>query len=139
MIARRGEDEDAARVRGYVRAWRALPASVRRIVVIRDPPYIATTTLSCVRRARAHGKDAGAACALPRSTALKPDPAMVAVERSGARVEAVDLTDFMCDDDLCFPVVGGVLVHKDPGHLTRLFATTLTPYIEREFERLRAG
>jgi hypothetical protein len=139
VIAGEGEDEYAARIRGYVRAWRALPASVRHIVVLRDPPYIATTTLACVKRAHARRKDAGAACALPRRTALKPDPAMVAAARSGGRVEAVDLTDFMCDDDLCFPVVGGVLVHKDPGHLTRLFATTLAPYIEREFERLRAG
>ena len=29
----------------------------------------------------------------------------------------------------CFPVVGGVLVHKDVGHLTRQFSTTLGRYL----------
>lgn len=139
VIAPPGEGQFAARVRGYVDIWKTLPASVEHIVVLRDPPYIATGTLSCVSRARARRSDAGSACALPRGTALKPDPAMAAAGRSGARLQAIDMTDFMCDAARCFPVVGGVLVKKDAGHLTRLFATTLAPYLRREFERLRAA
>jgi hypothetical protein len=36
-------------------------------------------------------------------------------------------------------VVGGVLVHKDIDHITRLFATTLGPYLLRAYDRLAAG
>jgi len=131
----RGRGRFSARVQGYVRAWRTLPSSVKHIVVIRDPPYIATTTLSCVRRAMARRSDAGTDCALPRSSSLRPDPAVTAATRVN-RVQVIDLTDFMCDAEQCFPVVGGVLVKKDAGHLTRRFATTLAPYVGRALDRL---
>lgn len=132
-----GRRQYPARVQGYADIWKALPASVHRVVVIRDPPYIATTTLSCVRHAMARNKDAGVTCALPRSTSLRPDPAMEAVAQlRSPRYQAIDLTDFMCDERLCYPVVGGALVKKDAGHLTRVFATTLAPFVRRALERL---
>jgi hypothetical protein len=133
----RGEDPFEARVQGYVDAWRRLPRSVRHIVVIRDPFYIATSTHTCIRHAVRSGREPGPTCALPRDTALKPDAAIEAAARmSPQRVQAIDLTPFMCDDELCYPVVGGVLVKKDAGHFTRLFATTLTPYLRRALDRV---
>jgi hypothetical protein len=42
----------------------------------------------------------------------------------------------MCDRRLCYPVVGGVLVHRNAGHLTRLFATTMGPFLLGEVNRL---
>jgi hypothetical protein len=132
-----GRRQYPARVQGYADIWKALPASVHRIIVIRDPPYIATTTLSCVRHAMARNKDAGVTCALPRSTSLRPDPAMEAVAQlRSPRYQAIDLTDFMCDERLCYPVVGGALVKKDAGHLTRVFAATLAPFVRRALKRL---
>ena len=47
------------------------------------------------------------------------------------------MTRFICNRRRCFPVVGGVLVHKDIGHLTRLFSTTLGPFVLRALNRLR--
>ena len=44
----------------------------------------------------------------------------------------------MCDRRRCFPVVGGVLVHKDGSHLTTPFATSLGPFLLRSVERLLA-
>jgi hypothetical protein len=140
VIAPEGRDAFEAQVAGYAAAWRALPPSVRHIVVVRDPPYIEATTLACVRRAMARHKRPGVACALPRRTALKRDAAIVAVQRlRSPRVQAIDLTRFMCDAALCYPVVGGALVKKDPGHLTRVFAETLAPYFARKLNRLMAS
>jgi len=134
---KRGEDPFEARMGGFVGAWRALPRSVRHIVVIRDPFYIATNTHSCVRRAIARRREAGTACALRRDHALKDDAAIAAAGRMNpARVQTIDLTRFMCDAELCYPVVGGALVKKDAGHFTRLFATTLAPYLRRSLNRL---
>jgi hypothetical protein len=48
------------------------------------------------------------------------------------QIQVVDLTRYMCDGARCYPVVGGVLVHKDRGHLTRTFATTLAPYLSAQ-------
>ena len=52
----------------------------------------------------------------------------------GARV--VDLTRQFCGRRYCFPVVGGVLVHRDADHLTQLFAHTLGPFVLRRVGRL---
>jgi SGNH domain (fused to AT3 domains) len=135
-----GQRQFAAKVAGYINAWHALPATVAHVIVIRDTPYNNTGTLDCVTRAMRRHRSAGEVCALPRATALRPDPAVAAVEQlNSPRFQAIDMTHFMCDRQRCFPVVGGALVRKDLGHLTRVFATTLGPFLVRRFNRLIAG
>lgn len=128
-------------IKGYIAAWNALPASVRRVVVIRDEPYDTQRTPACVERALARRRTPpGVACARSRRVALGPDPAVLAARRlASPRVRVIDMTRFMCDRRRCYPVVGGVLVHKDVGHLTRLFSTTLGPYVLRALNRLMAS
>ena len=127
-----------AEVRGYVGAWRRLPASVERIVVIRDTPKVHGDTDVCVERAIAHKRAAGRACAVPRSTALDRDAEVLAAARlRSPRVRTIDLTRFLCDARPCYPVVGGALVYKDNTHMTTVFAETLGPYLQRAIERLR--
>jgi hypothetical protein len=134
-----GQSELAAEVDGYLRAWRALPRSVKHIIVIRDTPETPVGTLDCVTRAMDHHRRAGVRCAFPRAPALPVDPAAVAARRMrGSRVRLVDLNRYICDSGRCFPVVGGVLVFKDLSHLTPLFATTLGPFLERRVRRLLA-
>ena len=73
---------------------------------------------------------------MPRDYALKRDPAEPAALASDPRrVQLIDMTRFMCSSRLCMPVIGGALVHKDQTHLTRVFATTLGPYLLRHIER----
>jgi hypothetical protein len=135
-----GQDPFAAKVAGYTNAWNGLPTSVKHIIVIRDVPFNAITTTDCIKRAIAQRQRAGLVCALPRSAALVPDAAAVAATQlRSPRVQVVDLTPFMCDAQLCYPVVGGALVHKDLGHLTRVFADTVGPYLLRDLNRLRAS
>lgn len=119
-------------VRGYAAAWEALPASVRDVWLIRDVPHMSWDVLNCVNQAITDGSDAGVGCARPRLDALRPDLATVAFRRTAPeRVNLVDLTAFMCDAKVCFPVVGGALVSKDAGHLTRTFSLTMGPYLAR--------
>ena len=121
------------KIEGYIDSWNALPASVERVYVIRDVPYETSRTPACVRRALARRKrPPGSACARSRRAALGPDPAVLAARRlASPRVRVIDLTRYMCGRRKCFPVVGGVLVHKDVGHITRQFSTTLGRYVLR--------
>jgi hypothetical protein len=125
---------------GYRAAFAMLPDSVRHIVVIRDSIKAKTGTLDCVRRAiRAH-KRAGVVCALPLAQLRRGDAAAAAARELGPpRGQVIDLTSFQCSARLCFPVIGGVLVHKDVDHITREFATTLAPYLLRDYDRLAAA
>jgi hypothetical protein len=103
---------------------------VRHIIVLRDTPTTSNDAPDCIARAMAHRQPAGSACAIRRASALPVDPAVIAARRLGrGRVHVIDLTSLMCSRRLCFPVIGGALVHKDKTHLTNVFAGTLGPFL----------
>jgi hypothetical protein len=124
------------RVDGYLRAWAALPVSVTRLIVIRDTPTERFDTHDCVRRAIAARRPAASRCALRRAEALAPDAEVLAARLAPRRPPVIDLTSYFCSRRRCFPVVGGVLVHKDGDHMTQLFARTLGPYLLRRVNRV---
>jgi peptidoglycan/LPS O-acetylase OafA/YrhL len=119
-------------VAGYMGMYRALPASVRHLVVIRDNPRAYTGTLGCVQRAIERRRDPARACAIGRRAAVARDPAATAARRMrSGRFRTVDLTRFFCSARRCFPVVGGALVHQDETHMTAIFDETLGPFLGR--------
>lgn len=126
---------------GYLKAWRQLLAgNVRQIVVIRGTPRIRTRTLPCIQRALAERRDPGGTCALPRSYALRSDPAVEAARLARTdRVQVADLSRFFCDEQVCRPVVGGALVLRDVSHMTTTFSATLGPYLQRTVRTLSAS
>jgi hypothetical protein len=78
-------------------------------------------------------------CATPRDLALLPDP-LAAGARALDRddVQLVDVTDALCDADLCHSVVGGLPAYSDRHHLSRMFLLTLRSSIEQPLARLLA-
>jgi hypothetical protein len=135
VVVPSGQNRFEVKTAGYMTAWNSLPATIGHIIVLRDPPHNRQTTAACVQRAIAKREPAGTTCEVPIATALAPDPALEAAKRLNTpRVQAIDLTPFMCDAENCFPVVGGALVHKDVGHISATFSTTLGPYLLREID-----
>jgi hypothetical protein len=132
-----GQTLDAVKLEGFKAAYSALPASVKRLVVIRDPPLNSPDQFACVRRAVAGRRDPTQACPLPRATALQADPAVTAVTQLGAqRYRSVDLSSFFCRADRCVSAAGGVQVYKDAyGHLTDRWSASLGTYLRRAIER----
>jgi len=57
---------------GFHQAWRAIPASVRRIFIIRDVPHSVLSEPGCVTRALTRHQPAGTRCAQPLSQAFSP-------------------------------------------------------------------
>ncbi len=139
VVAAGGHTLRTTKINGYIEAWKAIPQSVRDIFVLHDAPHANADTAECVSRAIAKRRNPALRCARPRERALLTDEAAVAAERTDSeRVKLVDLSDFMCDDEHCFPVVGGALVIKDIGHLTRTFSRSLGPFLGRAISRLQA-
>jgi len=132
VVTRKGQDPFEAEVKGYLDAWKAMPASVTRIYVIRDNPKTDSRTPRCVEDALKTRVQPGPACAVPKREVLDRDAAAVAARRlSSPRVRELDMTRFFCGTATCEPVIGGVLVYKDATHLTGLYARTLGPYLAR--------
>ncbi len=136
VIVPDGGTELDTKVAGFHAAWKALPATVKQIVVIRDTPIVGFQANECVRQARAKKRNAGSVCAVKRSEALRQDPAVVAARRlKSPRVKVIDMSRFLCSTKRCFPVIGGALVYKDDQHMTDVFATTLGPFLGRAIEK----
>jgi hypothetical protein len=137
VMTQPGQDAFTVAVDGARGALASLPASVRRVIVLRDTPRSSLDMFDCVSQAmKAHQQTTGA-CAQPRDQVLAPDPFVEAAQQlGGPRFGVIDLTNFFCDPDRCFPVVGGALVYKDISHMTTAFGTSLGPYLESAYLQL---
>ena len=127
-LPRNAASQDPA---NWLAAWQTFPESVKRLVVLRDTPELRDDTLACVE---ATPEKPGSSCAVDRATALAPDPAVTAAEQRGAPL--IDLSRYFCDQQRCFPVIGGVRAYQDLTHVTPQFAYTLGPYLADELRRL---
>ena len=108
-----------------------LPASVRHVYVLRDIPATTLSSTACIQRRLRHHRAIGAACASPRTTVLRPDPGAAAAAARRPRARVIDLTRLFCDATRCYPVIGGVYVHKDDNHMNAVLAATLGPFVLR--------
>ncbi|MDX6679385.1 MAG: hypothetical protein QOE31_3437 [Solirubrobacteraceae bacterium] len=117
-------------VKGHLALWRALPASVKNIFIIRDTPYSSYAAGECVERAYADGQADAATCTRVRAQALHRAPDATAARRlRSPRVHVLDMTRYFCSTARCYQVVGGALVYKDAEHITATFARTLGPFM----------
>ncbi|OIH97054.1 hypothetical protein BIU90_15780 [Curtobacterium sp. MCBA15_001] len=124
--------DEAATVDGLVGAWRAATDVGVPVIAIRDNPVAHDDVMTCL------GQMTGpttTACDVPRTEALSSfDGSEQAVAAIGDRARFVDLTRYYCTATSCPAVIGGVLVHRDPTHLTATFATTLAPYLGEDLQ-----
>jgi peptidoglycan/LPS O-acetylase OafA/YrhL len=129
-----GSTDEQTVVDGLVTAWRTATDRGVPVIAIRDNPVARDDVVACL--AQVQGPTDGA-CDLPRSQALAAfDGNEQAVAAIGARARYVDMTDWYCTATVCPAVIGGVLTHRDPTHLTATFATTLAPFLG---DRLRSA
>jgi len=134
-----GKTELEVKSAGLRRAWASLPKTVTRLIVIRDTPQTTEATPGCLRRVIAAGRERpGIACKVPRAATVLEDAAVTTARQMRSRRYAfADLTSFFCNSAFCYPVIGGVLVHRDTfGHITPAFAESLGPYLLRRLRFL---
>lgn len=111
---------------GFLQAWNQWQDAGISVLAVSDVPAWGENIPRCVNDAGAEVADP---CAEPRDEVVFNDPLLGAAERAGdPDVAAVDLTDVFCDEETCHPVVGGLVVARDIGHLTATFSATLAPH-----------
>ncbi|HJB63655.1 MAG TPA: acyltransferase [Candidatus Microbacterium pullistercoris] len=109
-------------------AWASRPSADVPILAIRDNPVFPESMVDCLadRDAIARGE-----CSLPREDAIRGTGLYDAIEQT-PNAHLIDLMDYECGPTRCDMVVGGIIVTRDGNHLTRTYAETLRPYLERE-------
>jgi peptidoglycan/LPS O-acetylase OafA/YrhL len=107
--------------------WRTWTDTGARVVVLADPPLGGDVrSTDCVL----FNPGNPMACAVDRAVAQPPDPLTEAASTSSdPGVSLVDLTDYFCDNRVCYAVVGNVVVNFDDNHMNLEFARTLKPML----------
>ncbi|ALJ19397.1 acyltransferase family protein [Microbacterium sp. No. 7] len=122
------ESPDERALQGLDVSIRDLSAAGAPLVLLRDNPRFAENIFACVELG---GPDA-AECSRDRSAVLAArNPADVF---EGDDVHVVDLTDYLCPDLTCPPVIGGVVIYIDHDHITRTYAESLAPILREALQ-----
>ena len=112
--------------KGYVDVLRAFAAAHEPVLGIRDTPAPGTSIPDCLA---AHPDDYSACNGTPTKW-LPPEPLTTAIASlHDSRIREVDLTRYICRDDVCPAVIGRIPVYFDGSHLTATFNQTLAPYL----------
>ena len=109
-------------VEGYVDRWRELEALGIEVVAVRDTPRLGFDAPECLATASPEE------CTAPLTDSMaEASPFEAADLDLPNNVVTLDLTDLICEPDLCRPVVGNVLVFWDAGHISATYMRTLAP------------
>ncbi|PSL48408.1 peptidoglycan/LPS O-acetylase OafA/YrhL [Salsuginibacillus halophilus] len=106
---------------GFVNQWENLE-DVAEILAVRDTPRMREDVPDCLE---AGGNKEE--CSVERSEELSDH---LPWEAPGAgpfpdHVSFADFTDYLCDEELCYPVIGNVIVYRDTHHLSSAYSRTL--------------
>ncbi|GAA4362446.1 acyltransferase family protein [Paeniglutamicibacter cryotolerans] len=111
---------------GYRAGIKAFLDAGIQVIGMRDTPRFDASIPECVDR---FGPD-GEPCTMEVDYAMaKTSPVLGLPEMNlpGHRFSTLDLTDLLCPQDSCRPVIGNVLAYMDESHLTSTYVRTTTP------------
>ncbi|MET7749380.1 acyltransferase family protein [Micromonospora sp. NPDC005367] len=118
-----GAAAERARIQAMRDTWTQYAQAGLRVLVIRDVPYPGIDVPECVSENRTKLSR----CAVPREEALRLSEPQVEAAKGVKGVRLLDFTDSICPAQRCAPVIGGVLIYRDEGHLTATYARSLAP------------
>ncbi|MDO5645859.1 MAG: SGNH hydrolase domain-containing protein [Dermabacter sp.] len=108
------------------------------VLAFRDSPRWPTNMYECAEAVIESGGDdtlADAACGASVSDKLAATSPLTSLETMtgpGSRVVGMDLTDEICPDGRCSPIVGTAFVYMDDNHLSKVFTTSLSSRVHAD-------
>jgi hypothetical protein len=124
-ITANGKSQEETAIEGLERAWSNIVANGTPVLAIKDSPMPIPKVIRCLEI------NSQEECSAKRSESLLFDPQIEAVNRFDSElVSLVEFDDVFCDDSVCFPVIGNVVVYRDANHLTSTFTRTLARFID---------
>ncbi|MCA1010711.1 acyltransferase family protein [Halobacillus halophilus] len=107
---------------GYVDQWRELNEHDINVFALKDNPRAEFDIPTCIDK---NGRNAEECKTENNLEDLSDEVDQLNLDN----VYYADLTDKFCNEDVCKPIIGNVLVYQDGHHLTRTYAKTLAPYL----------
>ncbi len=111
-------------------AWEYLEAHDIPLFLVRDNVWFGYNIVECVEE----NADDPTKCKKPRDEAIAEPSPMSLQTNIPDNITYLDVTDYYCDDDYCYPVVGNMITHFDSNHFTSTFSETFAPIIGPEIK-----
>ena len=109
---------------GYIEKWKEFEG-ITKIFAVRDNPRMAKDPTVCVEN-----EDIGE-CSVQRAKVLSEVLPWENTNNIPGNIVFADMSEYFCDDDVCPPVIGNVLVYRDLHHLTTLYSETMAPALKK--------
>jgi peptidoglycan/LPS O-acetylase OafA/YrhL len=103
---------------GFLNQWRKLEG-ISEVFAVRDNPRMLVDPTFCLEEGEL------TKCSAPRREVLSDTLPWENTEDIPSNVTFADLSDYFCDEETCYPVIGNVLVYRDLHHLSTIYAKTL--------------
>ncbi|MHA7240001.1 acyltransferase family protein [Arthrobacter sp. TMS1-12-1] len=123
------QSNDERAVEGLAAASSILGEAGIRVVGIRDNPRFPYNMMRCLEE---HGEE-GPECSVPLSEKLAETAPVPMTDEAGGALRIMDMTDLICPEGLCNPIIGNVYVYLDDNHLTTTYTKTTLPEFEKRF------
>lgn len=107
---------------GYIEQWVQLKDS-SLIFAVRDNPRMAEKVPLCLETKSVEE------CSMPRDQVLSEVLPWENTEGIPENVIFSDLSDAFCDNEMCYAVIGNIIVYRDEHHITNLYAKTMADYL----------
>lgn len=108
------------------RTWSMLADAGKTVITVSTSPDLEVGMVpTCLATAPA----SDAPCARARSEVVFNSVREEALDRLGDRVVDINLTNAFCDEQLCYAVIGGVVVYADERHVSGTYSRTVLEYL----------
>ncbi|KAB1644165.1 acyltransferase family protein [Gulosibacter chungangensis] len=111
---------------GLAQAWQTVLDAEIELTVLVDPPAAGIDVPECV----ATHLDSLNSCTLPQGQGNSGGADAQLEAATEVDVSTVDMSELVCPEDECSPIIGDVLTFRDQHHLTATYVTTLTEPLE---------
>ncbi|WP_194764677.1 acyltransferase family protein [Microbacterium sp. UFMG61] len=121
VVTRADADEPERLLDGIEEAVESLRAADIPVIGVRDNPRFSFDMYECA-------VDDSQTCAVPREEVLAEENPASAFSDV---ITMVDFTPWLCPWDMCQATIGNIAVYIDDNHLSRTYARTLAPFLDR--------
>ncbi|WP_163539690.1 acyltransferase family protein [Gracilibacillus sp. YIM 98692] len=111
---------------GYIGMWEKLEG-ITEVLAVRDNPRMPEKVPQCIE------EKGFEECTVKRKYVLSEEIPWEKTENIPDNVTFADLSDYFCDEEACYPVIGDVIVYRDQHHLTATYARTLAEPLREYF------
>ncbi|MET3683060.1 peptidoglycan/LPS O-acetylase OafA/YrhL [Alkalibacillus flavidus] len=114
---------------GYIEKWEKLEGEMP-ILALRDHPRMPEDVPTCLEE---NGIEE---CTIDREEILRDGIPWEDEENLPDHVYFADFTEYLCDDNNCYPVVDRMITYRDKHHLTAVYARSLGGPLTEEINRI---